>query len=119
GDDSATQDEAFVLDLTPYFDDVDGDALSFVVSGLPQGLSATQAGVISGTPDNAVALASLYTATVTVSDQHESISDSVVLAVTNVNDTPLQLSTIGDQTLTLGDAIELDVSAHFSDPEQD
>ncbi len=119
GVNSAVQGEAFSLNLRGYFSDVDADVLTFAMSGLPDGLHATDAGTVSGIPTNTAALGSPYPVTVTASDGFVSASDSFVIAVTNVNDAPVLLSEIEDRMLITGEMLDLDLSGYFDDPDND
>ncbi|MEM1182553.1 MAG: FG-GAP-like repeat-containing protein [Acidobacteriota bacterium] len=57
-----------ILDLSPNFDDPDGDTLTFTAEGLPASLSLSTDGVITGTPVTGDETGSPYTVTVTVTD---------------------------------------------------
>ena len=59
------------LDITGSFADIENDTLSFVASGLPNGLSISSTGVISGTIDNSASqggAGGVYNITVTAND---------------------------------------------------
>ena len=111
------------LDTSVNFSDPDGDILQFSVIGLPvgSGLSMnTNTGVLSGTPTNADALASPISVTITAADaQPLSVSDTVMLAVTNVNDDPFVVAAIGDQIVNEDALLALDVSGAFDDIDGD
>ena len=65
------------VDLSGYFTDADGDSLSFSAAGLPQGLSLSSTGVLSGTATPAVVSQLPAIVTITVTDGEASISDSL------------------------------------------
>ena len=69
--------QAFALDLSGAFSDPDDDALTFTASGLPQGLTISSSGVISGTP----AEGGEYAVTVTASDGSLSAQSAFTLSV--------------------------------------
>ena len=81
----ATEGEAFALDLTPFFGDVDvGDSLVFSASGLPPSgsLTLTALGALGGTPVATDAQAPLYHVTVTARDRAgASVSTQFALTV--------------------------------------
>ena len=68
------------LDLAGYVRDLGGDSLSFVVSGLPPGLTVSNAGVLSGTTPS-VAQDTAYPLTLTASDP-EGLSASARFTLT-------------------------------------
>ena len=74
------------LDVSGYFDDVDGDTLTFSASGLPAGLSIdTGTGVITGTLPADASSNSPYVITVTVSDGHGgSVQQTITWLITNL-----------------------------------
>ncbi|WJH41457.1 Ig-like domain-containing protein [Aliirhizobium terrae] len=55
-------------DVSPYFDDIDGEALSFTAQGLPPGLSMDAAGRITGTLAANASNTDPYTVEITASD---------------------------------------------------
>ena len=77
GAQSGDEGQAFVLDASGFFSDPDGDALTFSASGLPQGLSISPSGVISGTP----AEDGTYAVTVSASDGSLTTPASFTLSV--------------------------------------
>lgn len=110
------------LDVTQYFDDPDGDPLTFEVSGLPPGLVFDpQTGVISGTPD-ADAIRSNggnpnFNVTVTARDPSGASAQAIArFALTNPGP-----DVQADVAQTRGDAgaISGNVLANDSDPDGD
>ena len=72
-----TEDAAYSFDVSGFFSDPDGDALSYALAGAPAGLSISTGGVISGTPDED----GDYTVTVVASDGELSVSSQFGLTV--------------------------------------
>ena len=123
-DQNATQATAFgPLDISGNFSDPDGDTLQYSVDGLPLGTGLsldTSTGVLSGTPTNADAQASPISVTVTAADTEPlSVSGTFTLSVTNVNDDPFVVATIGDQVLNEDALFTLDASGAFDDIDGD
>jgi hypothetical protein len=80
----ATEGEAFSFDVSGFFSDADaGDVLTFTAT-LPQGLSISPEGVITGTP----ATDGAFPVTVTASDGTAGISSTFTLEVADVADVP-------------------------------
>ncbi|MCB2076217.1 MAG: tandem-95 repeat protein [Novosphingobium sp.] len=76
------------VDITGGFSDVDGDTLTYSVSGLPEGLEIDSAtGIISGTIDNSASqggVGGVYTVTVTATDPDgEAASQTFTWTVSN------------------------------------
>ena len=87
-DASTAEDSAYSLDVDGTCTDVDGDTLTYTISGAPNTLSISGT-TISGTPTNDNVGA--HTITVTCTDDGTgtvTASDQYVLTVTNVNDAP-------------------------------
>ena len=59
---------SFDLQLAPYFVDVDGDALSYAVAGLPPGLALEPSGRLAGTLAGYLAVGSIYAIDVSAAD---------------------------------------------------
>ncbi|MFC4171943.1 carbohydrate-binding protein [Microvirga sp. GCM10011540] len=75
---TATQGQSYNFALpATVFSDADGDTLTYTASGLPQGLSITPAGVISGTPS----AAGTFAVTLTASDGAASAATTFNLTV--------------------------------------
>jgi len=118
-DGDGTQNEAFNYDVSGHFSDVEGDAIAFSASGLPDGLAINSTtGVISGVLTNDAAMASPVSVTVTATDAGGgSVSTTFDLVVANVNDTP---APVDDSVVTDEDTvIVIDVLANDSDPDGD
>ncbi len=68
---------AYTFDVAGFFDDPDGDALSYSLANAPQGLSINGAGLISGTP----AAGGTFNVQVTASDGELSATSTFALTV--------------------------------------
>jgi hypothetical protein len=92
GDLSGVEGQNFLSTLELYFDDPDGDALTYQIDGLPAGTGLsldTKTGVLSGVPTNDDAVNSPIALTISAFDGAESRSGNIQLAITNaVNDPP-------------------------------
>jgi large repetitive protein len=116
-DQTATEDQTFTFAIpTGTFVDVDGDTLSYSVSGMPSWLTFdAQTGTFSGTPANGdVGTASI---TVTATDgSGATVTDAFSIAVGNVNDAPTVSNAIADQTATEDDLFSFTLPANtFAD----
>ena len=104
------------LSLSQYFSDPDGDALTYVAEAADahvaavsvSGSSVTVAGQSQGTT----------TVTVTASDAG-GLTVQQTFGTTVPNRAPTAVDSIADLDLFIGDTIEIDVSAYFSDPDGD
>ena len=83
---STAEDSAYSLSVSSVFNDIDGDTLTYSISGAPSTITITGA-TISGTPVQANV--GSHTIVVTATDGSLSVSDSYILTVTNVNDGPI------------------------------
>ncbi|MBW5415824.1 Ig-like domain-containing protein [Pseudomonas sp. MAG002Y] len=107
-DQAVSDGSTFVLNVSGYFADVDGDTLSYSATGLPQGLFLDPVtGMISGTlAGNASTQGNngLYTITFTASDGlGGSISQTMLLTVTNPTpETPAAVITTSEDTAASG-----------------
>lgn len=92
GDLAGVEGQNFLSTLSLYFNDPDGDALTYQIAGLPAGTGLTldtKSGQLSGVPTNDDAVNSPIALTISASDGAESRSGNISLAVTNaVNDPP-------------------------------
>ena len=108
--------QTVTLNLSQYFNDPDGDALTFaaqtananVATVSVSGSSATVAGVSRGNT----------TITVTASDP-DGLTAQQSFVVDVPNRTPEVVGNIADLDLLAGDTVEIDVSGYFNDPDGD
>lgn len=90
------------IELAPYFDDPDGDTLTYSVDQLPAGLSLNSAtGSITGTPTTAGTTPVVATATDPGSLSVNSNSFNIVIGAA-ANQAPVLVSPIPTQTGTVG-----------------
>ena len=108
--------ETAPVDMSTYFNDPDGDALTFsAASSNATVVSASVAGSV-------VSLGAIAqgTATVTVTARDPGgLTVQQSLAVTVPNRAPTTSGTIPSQTLSTGQTLGLDMSAYFTDPDGD
>ena len=113
----------FSFDAGALFADGQEDELSFTATSdlpggaLPAGVSFDPAtGVFGGTPTQA----GTFEITVTANDGAlDSPPETFTLTVEGVNEAPVLAAAIPDQILTPGEAVDLDVTGSFSDPDGD
>ncbi|REK03300.1 MAG: hypothetical protein DWQ36_20780 [Acidobacteria bacterium] len=111
------QDSPVSLDVSGNFQDPDGDPVSFLASGLPDSLSMSSAGVLTGTPLASEAGASPYVITVEATDGF-GLTAIDVFSLT-VNGFPVVVSPLDDRSLAEGAPTSIDLSGSFSDPNGD
>ncbi|RRC97631.1 hypothetical protein EHS89_17525, partial [Amphritea balenae] len=118
-DQAGVDGEAFSLDVSGNFSDVDPDTLSYSATGLPVGITIdANSGVISGTMPGDASDNPPYSITVTVDDgEGGTVSDTFELTGTNAP--PVLDLAIADQADQDGDLITVDISGSFSDPDGD
>jgi VCBS repeat-containing protein len=122
--------QSVTIDLAPFFSDVDAEPLNYTVSGLPAGLTFDPVtGRITGTIANDASVGGtsnngVYTVTVTAYDgagaTGQSVAQTFELQVTNpaptagsdavvsVEDTPINIDVLGNDTDPDGDALVVD-----------
>lgn len=100
-------------ELTPTGTDVDGDPLTWTVTGLPSGASFDPgSGRISWTPKNADV--GSYAVTLAVTDGKETVVAAFVVTVINVNDAPYLLP-IPDQVAKEEVPLKFDLAPYMGD----
>jgi hypothetical protein len=122
---SATQGTAMrALAMSSVFTDPDGDALTFEVTGLPEGtgLRLNDDGDLVGTPTNADALRSPLAVTVAAFDPSQAFAATTLqLRIANVNDAPVATRALANEGAIVyaGDvAPPVNVAAAFADPDK-
>jgi subtilisin family serine protease len=109
------EDTAFNLAVSGNFNDPDNQPqpLTYSVAG-PGWLSVNAStGDLSGTPANGdVGVSSV---TVIANDGQDSVSDTFSMTVQNVNDAPVLVTPIADQTATVDALFSLDITGNFDD----
>ena len=117
-DQTLTEGDTIMLDVSGNFVDPDGDTLVFTAES-----DDTTAVMVSvdGSEVTIVAVAvGSASVSVTASDPDSlSVTQAFNVAVEEPNRAPMVADTIPDQTLTEGDTIMLDVSGNFVDPDGD
>ena len=107
------------MNLNTYFNDIDGDALTYTVTS--SNTAVATVGVSSTTLTVTPVAAGTATITLTGTDPGGlSATHDFSLTVTSANKAPTTVGTIPNQTLTLGEAaVTIDVSSYFSDADGD
>ncbi len=106
------------LDASQFFSDPDGDQLTYSASSSQSSVVGVS---VSGSNVTATAVAAgQATVTVTATDPDGlSASHTADVTVEAANESPVATDTIPPQTITAGDTVTIDASAHFSDPDGD
>ena len=108
--------DTVTVDMSPYFDDPDGDALTYAAASSSSGVAAA---TVSGPTVTVAAIAKgTTTVTVTATDP-EGLAAEQTFQSTIPNRPPGPTGTIPEQTLHLGDRITVDLSPYFDDPDGD
>ena len=113
---SLTEGDEVVVDVSSFFSDPDGDELTYAAESSDAAVVAVS---LSGS-SLTVTAAAVGTATVTVTaadPEGLTATQSAAVAVGQANQAPEALGAIPARTMTEGDAVTLDVSPFFSDPE--
>jgi len=107
------------IDVSGDFSDIDGDPLTFTVTGLPPGLSIDpDTGIVSGTLEPGASADGPYTVVVTATDPDgDSISTDFVWEVENVP--PIVTQPIGPQSGVDGQPVTIPTADSFDDPDGD
>ncbi|MDJ1170090.1 putative Ig domain-containing protein [Roseofilum sp. BLCC_M154] len=105
-------------DLNSYFSDPEGEQLTYSAEVLPDGWAFDEnSWIISGIASNDQV--GEQEVTIAASDGKLTTRQTFKVTVTNVNDAPVLIQPIPDQTVAQGSEFSLDVSSFFSDPEGD
>ena len=108
--------ETATVDLSGYFTDPDGDALTYAAETSDAAVASVS---VSGAAVSVTAIAQgTATITVTASDP-EGLSARQGFAATVPNRAPEAVSTIPDFELAVGETATVDLSGHFADPDGD
>ena len=104
------------VDVSAYFNDPDGDALSYSVAN--SDATVVSASVAGSVVSLTAISQGISTVTVTASDP-DGLSAEQDIVVTVPNRAPTALDTIPTQTLLTGETLELDMESYFTDPDGD
>ncbi|WP_420461613.1 Ig-like domain-containing protein [Candidatus Palauibacter sp.] len=113
-----TAGQAVTVDVTPFFSDPDGGALTYTAASSNDGVVSVS---LSGSNLTVTAVsAGTATVTVTATDPDGlTATQSAELTVEAANRAPEAVGAIPAQTMTAGDEVTVDVSSFFSDPDGD
>ena len=104
------------VDMSPFFSDPDGDALSY--SAVTSDTTVTAVRVVDSVVLATAIAKGQATITVTATDT-EGLAATQSFLVTVPNRAPVVADTIPAQTVEVGDAATVDMTPHFSDPDGD
>ncbi len=104
------------VDVSAYFNDPDGDALTYSVAN--SDATAVSASVAGSVVSLTAITQGISTVTVTASDP-DGLSAEQDISITVPNRAPTVLDTIPSQTLLTGETLELDMESYFTDPDGD
>ena len=104
------------VDVSAYFNDPDGDALSYSVAN--SDATVVSASVAGSVVSLTAITQGISTVTVTASDP-DGLSAEQDIAVTVPNRAPTALDTIPSRTLLAGNTLEFDLARYFIDPDGD
>ena len=108
--------ETATVDLSPYFEDPDGDALTYTARSSNSGVARAS---VSGSTLTITAVAKGTTnVTVTATDP-EGLEATQTFRSTVPNRPPGPTGTIPDQTVHVGETVTVDLSPYFEDPDGD
>ena len=108
--------EAVTVDLSSYFEDPDGDALRYTAS--PSGSGVVRTSVAGGILTVTGLAKGTTDVTVTATDS-DGLSATQTFQATVPNRPPAPVSTIPEETVAVGDAVTVDLSSYFEDPDGD
>ena len=116
GDRELEVDSVFALDVAPYFSDPDRDALAYLATSSDTNRVAV---VLSGSSLTLTGEAKGNVAVAVTARDPWGLEAELGFAVTVPNRTPLPVGTIEDRENYVGDTLEIDAAAHFTDPDGD
>lgn len=124
--------EPVSLDLAEHFDDPDGDALSFGVAGLPDGLSVGSDGLLQGAPvetgralvyvsvsDGRTRMPATTFAIDVVESTETKSGDAPPVGQTGANRAPRLIRPLPDVIAPFGKPVKIDLDGYFADPDGD
>ncbi len=113
-----TAGQAVTVDVTPFFSDPDGGALTYTAASSDDGVVSVS---LSGSNLTATAVAAgTATVTVTATDPDGlTATQTAGVTVEAANQAPEAVGAIPPQTMTAGQTVTVDVSSFFSDPDGD
>ena len=109
-------DSVLTVDVVPYFTDPDRDSLEYLAASSD---STRAAVVVSGSELTVTGVAKGSTTVTVTARDPGGLEAGQSFAVTVPNRTPEPVGTITDREVYVGDAVEVDVAAHFTDPDRD
>jgi len=111
--------ETVSIETEQFFTDPDGDALSYSVTGLPEGLSIDPiTGLINGTVDNAASVDGPYEVTITATDA-QGLDVSTTFELSVLNPAPEIGEIVIPDSVVVGEPVTIDVAAVTNDPDND
>ena len=114
---NATQDALYQTDVDAT--DVDGDSITYSLTTKPDGMTInTEMGLISWTPANSQV--GINNVVVEAKDENNATAtQQFTIDVANVNDAPILIQNIPNQTWNEDNSIAINLSSYFSDPDND
>ena len=108
--------ETATVDVSPYFSDADGDALSYAATSSNAGVAAAS---VAGSSVLVSGLASGSAAIVVTATDPQGLATAQRFDVTVPNRRPEVVDAIPAQTVFIGETVTVDVSAYFRDADGD
>ena len=108
--------EQVTVDLSPYFDDPDGDTLTYMAMSSNSGVAGVS---VSGATATVTAVAKGTTDVTITATDNEGLSATQFFGSVVPNRPPGADATIPDQTVRVGETATINLSSHFDDPDGD